>query len=58
MEDQVDTEKPGFITQMTSETLIDRVGERIVSRLHEMTHNLAIGADVPDYRLEGQVPSQ
>jgi DNA replication protein DnaC len=45
----IDTESAGFRRSAAVETLMDRVGESIVSRLYEMTAVVSIHG-VPDYR--------
>jgi DNA replication protein DnaC len=47
--DQIDTNAPDFRASLEIETLADRVGERIVSRICEMADVLEF-LDVPDYR--------
>lgn len=50
----VDTDDPDFRNAFDLETLVDRVGRRIVSRLFEMTEVVEF-KDVPDYRLRGEL---
>lgn len=46
----IDTHKMNLKAALVRETLVDRVGQRIVSRLFEMCRIMEIGKDVPDYR--------
>ena len=50
---QIDTNDPDFRASLQAETLADRVGERIVSRICEMADVLEF-VDVPDYRRTGR----